>query len=200
MAIEVMKCEETDFVGEYIIDTSYAYRGSVVYVSGWDTTYNRAKVGLVASSANSKVALGLVHQLPMVNTGSDTADAVDKLAKNSKVVVLKKGVFKVWGGCVVPTTFSAIYSTSGLGATGGASSYSGAYWGRAYPSIRATHRAGSWVATSAAAETGFVVGTSAWGNRARIVDLTMFHTTTGRPVYLTLDVDFNRSGLTLVAG
>lgn len=197
MAIEVMKAEETDFNGDFIIATSEAYRGCGVYVSGWDSTYNFAKVDLIGSSANAKVAVGLVHQLPMVNTGADTADAVDKLTKNTKVVVLQKGTFRVWGNAIVATSFTTLYRPSAaFGAvTDPNVLVASAYYKNAYPSIKANQK-GRWTCTSAAADCGYTSGTSLayFGNKAKVLELVSHTSPTGNNTFVVLDVDFTRTG------
>ena len=103
--LEILKANDENFNGSYKINTADAYRGAPVYISG--KSGRDWYVNLPATSAQAKLFAGIVNQYPMIQTGSDTADATDKLVKGSRVVVLTgECEIKVNGGCVHQPTWS----------------------------------------------------------------------------------------------
>jgi hypothetical protein len=195
MAIQVLKALEQNFEGEYIIDTADAYRGCAVWVSGI-TSDGKYKVNLPASSAQTWRCDGIVTQYYLNETGSDTADAVDKLAKGSRVVVLRgPGIYKISGNAVVHTAWATQYFPGANLPT--AQSVSTVFPKHAFISVR-TGQLGRWVATASFVETGWgkagpnvATASKYYGPKFRVLEL-IGATTKG--VFLKMDVDFHRVG------
>ena len=198
MAVQVLKLAETNYEGEYIIDTADAYRGCAVWISGIASD-GKYKVNLPASSAQTWRCEGIVTQYTMSDTGSDTADAIDKLAKGSRVVVLRgPGLFKLSGGCVVHTAWATQYFPGANLPT--AQSISTVFPKHAFISVR-TGKLGRWVATSHFVETGWGKTTASanigytagsyYGPKFKVTELIG---STGKGVFLKMDVDWNRVG------
>lgn len=196
MAITVVKLAETGYEGQYIIDTADAYRGCAVYVSGInsDGVY---KVNIPSSSALAARCEGIVTKYYLNDTGSDTADAVDKLTKGSRVVVLRgPGIFKITGGAVDGVQWSSAYWLGGNLATA-AQRVATAQMKHAFISLQ-TGKLGRWTASSINNLTKWgkanIVSHTAsqyFGPRFKVLDLIG---STSKGISLMIDVDWNRFG------
>jgi len=195
--LEILKAKDENFNGSYKINTADAYRGAPVYISG--KSGSDWYVNLPATSAQAKLFAGIVNQYPMIQTGSDTADATDKLVKGSRVVVLTgECEIKVNGGCVHQPTWSKYWLGDNLATA--AQYIATAFWRNAYIGAK-TGYVGKWVGTSAFTYTGFaataiVAWTTAaayFGSKVKVLEL-VGSTSTG--IYLRLDVNPYRSEMT----
>lgn len=188
MAIDLLRVDEERINGIYKINTSAAYRGCAAYVSG--VTSGVWYVALPTTSALSKLCRGIVTQWPLVETGADTADVTDKLAKDSRVCYVEGPVeARVYGNAVYSALWASVYWTGGLGAAMAVNAT--ANWKPAYISIKAGH-CGKWVCTSRADLSGMTTSTTSIiaGSKVKVLELTG---ASAKGCELRIDVDWNRN-------
>ena len=188
MAVDLLTVDHERINGFYKINTSLAYRGCAAYVSG--VTSGVWYVALPTTSAHVKLCRGIVTQWPLVETGADTSDAVDKLAKNSRVCYVEGPVeARVYGNSVYSALWSSVYWTGGLGNDMAVNAT--ANWKPAYISIKAGH-CGTWVSTSRADLSGMTTSTTAIisGSKVKVLELTG---SSSKGCELRIDVDWNRN-------
>ena len=197
--LEVLRLAETGYEGQYIINTADAYRGCAVYFTGVkDATAGSYYCNLPATTAQARLVDGLVTTYSLLDTGSDTADAVDKLTKGSRVVVCKgDGLFKVSGNAVVSTSWATQYWLGDNLATA-AQHITTAVGKHAFVGL-VSGELGRWSATAAdgfgAAGRQDATASQIWGPQVRVLNVVG---STAKGVEITIDVDWNRRGV--VAG
>lgn len=193
MAIDLLTVDYNRINGMYKINTSLAYRGCAAYVSG--VTSEVWYVALPTTSAHVKLCKGVVMQWPLVETGADTSDAIDKLAKNSRVCYVEgPAKVRLYGNALAPIIWASAY-WGGNTFKSTVQSVATATWKNAYISIKAGH-CGKWTATCLASETGITAGSNGVvnnyiGAQAKIIELTG---SSSRGAELQLDIDWDRHG------
>lgn len=78
--------------GEGFTNTSTGYRGMFMFVSGYSATYGGPILDLPASTAEAKMCCP-INKIYFGEDYSDTADAVDKIAKGQRIIYYEGGTY-----------------------------------------------------------------------------------------------------------